>query len=458
LQASFRLFKMALNLPFLLAEITDQYCLDDQNRPWVLGFSGGKDSTLLLQLVWKAVQQLPATLRHRPVYVVSNDTLVENPRIARFIEQTLCRIEAEALAQDVPFRVQRTVPALADSFWVNLIGKGYPAPSSTFRWCTDRLKINPTTLFIKNKVSEAGEVIVLLGTRSDESANRARSMKKYATAGQRLRKHVLANAYVFAPIHAVETEELWQYLMQVSPPWGGTHRELVTLYRNASTEADCPLVIDTDTPSCGKSRFGCWVCTVVARDRSMEGLISNGETWMEPLGELRDYLVLARDTPTQYRQKELRRGYIREEAWGPYLPEVRADVLRRLLQAQHAIQTGYDETMRFISYQELVAIQAQWHRDGLFGVSVAEIYNAIYPGALPLPSPAESRQAARQQGDLDLLREICADEPAHFDLIMQTMQVLRTEALVPGRRGKQRVHQGVEHLLDQYLTNERKKK
>ena len=442
---------MHLLLPFMLAEITDQYLVEDQNQPWVLGFSGGKDSTLLAQLVWKAIAALPAEQRHRPVYIICNDTGVENPRMISFIEATLRRIEAAAVAQELPFVVVRTLPALADNFWLKAIGFGYPAPDRRFRWCTDRLKIKPTTKFIQQKISDAGKVIVLLGTRSAESANRARSMQKHAVHGQRLRKHVLPGAQVYAPIRDVQTTDLWQYLSQCPPPWGGTHKELVTLYRNASTEADCPLVIDTETPSCGQSRFGCWVCTVVNRDKSMEGLIENGEAWMEPLSELREYLMVARDEPATYRQKELRRGYVRDEAWGPYLATTRAEILRRLLAAQRQIQQSYDETMHFIGYQELVAIQAQWHQDGIFSPSVAEIYNAIYPVPLPVESARDTKRRRSQQEADDLLREICADEPGHYDLIQQTMQAMSTASLLPGPKGKRLRSQGVEHVLDNYL-------
>ena len=443
-----------LSLPFMLSEITDQYLAEDDNQPWVLGFSGGKDSTLMLQLTWKALAALPEAQRSRPVYVVCNDTGVENPRLVAFIEGTLQRIEQAAPAQQLPILVQRTLPALADSFWLQTVGKGYPAPDRRFRWCTDRLKIKPTTKFIQQKISDCGRVIVLLGTREDESANRARSMRKHAVHGQRLRKHVLPGAHVYAPIRDVQTADLWQYLSQCPPPWGGSHKELITLYRNASTEADCPLVIDTETPSCGKSRFGCWVCTVVNRDKSMEGLIENGEAWMEPLSELRDQLMRARDEPATYRQKELRRGYIREEAWGPYLASTRAALLKQLLEAQHSIQQGHDETLRLIGYQELVAIQAQWHQDGIFSPTVAEIYNAIYSVPLPVEGEADrrlsKRQRVQQEAD-DLLREVCGGNDEHYELIQQSLQVAKTAALLPGPKGKRLRAVGVEQVLDNYL-------
>lgn len=434
---------MPLNIAFIEAELQDQYLMPDNNKPWILGFSGGKDSTLLLQLAWRSVAKLPAEQRSRPIYVVTNDTRVENPRVVQFVDKQLSRIEQAAQTQDMPFIVQRTLPQLQETFWAKLIGLGYPAPDTRFRWCTDRLKISPTTRFIQSKISSAGEVIILLGTREAESSKRAQSMRKHAVQGRRLRKHVLPNASVFAPIRDVQTPELWQYLNQVPPPWGGTHKELITLYRSASVDEDCPLVIDTATASCGKSRFGCWVCTVVARDKSMEGLIQNGETWMEPLADMRNFLIEARDNPARYRQKELRRGYIREEAWGPYSANTRAEVLRRLLQAQYTIQREVDPTMSFISYQELVVIQALWHRDGLFAHTVAGIYNSIYP--VPLPASAQTRKQHEQQ---QLLREVCADEPEHVDLINQVLQVQKTANLLGRRRGQA---SPVEAVLDHFL-------
>lgn len=136
-----------------------------------------------------------------------NDTLVENPRIVDFIERTLKRVEKAAVEQGLPIRVERTRPRLEDTFWLNVAGKGYPSPTNMFRWCTERLKINPTTRFITEKINEKGEAIILLGTRSDKSRNRARSIKKHEITGQRLRKHILPHAFVYAPIKDVTTNE-----------------------------------------------------------------------------------------------------------------------------------------------------------------------------------------------------------------------------------------------------------
>jgi DNA sulfur modification protein DndC len=279
-------------------EIIDQYLAEDKSIPWIVGFSGGKDSTMLLQLVWNSLKELPEELRRRTIHVVCNNTLVENPKIFNYTEEVLTKIEKAAMEQSMPVFVRRTIPKLEDRFWVNLIGKGYPAPNNTFRWCTERLKIDRTTEFIKSKISELGEAIILLGTRKDESSARSKSIEKNKShiEGERLRKHVLPNAFVFAPIVDVTTTEVWQYLNQVPSPWGADNKQLNALYRNANG-GDCPLVIDESTPSCGNSRFGCWICTVVKQDKSMEALIDNGEEWMEPLIEVRDLIAKHRNDP-----------------------------------------------------------------------------------------------------------------------------------------------------------------
>lgn len=425
---------MALDVKFLLEEITDQYLNDDNPRPWILGFSGGKDSTMLLQLVWIAIRKIDPILRNRHVYVVCNDTLVENPRIAKFIHVTLERIQNSAAKEGMPISVHETSPRLEDTFWVNLLGKGYPAPNNSFRWCTDRLKIDPTTHFIQSKISELGEVIILLGTRKNESSNRARSMEKSKIhiEGERLRKNTnLLNSYIFAPIGDVLTDEVWMYLLQVDPPWGGTHKELITLYRNASG-GDCPLVMDTTTPSCGKSRFGCWVCSVVKRDKSMEGLVDNGEEWMEPLIEFRDMLVDYRNDRS-WRQM-WRRNQDQDDAdlenWGPYLPEKRAFMLAELLRAQKMVQEE-DPNLILINYQELVAIQVTWHRDSIFDFNVAEIYNEIYGTQIKKEEFSDD-----QVFEKDLLKEVCASND-DFRLINELLEIQKSKIILVNRYGIQ---------------------
>ncbi|KRT17789.1 sulfurtransferase [Pedobacter ginsenosidimutans] len=431
---------MALDIKFLQQEVFDQYMADDDNRPWIIGFSGGKDSTMLLQLVWATVSKIEPMLRSRRIYVVCNDTLVENPKIAQFIRITLKNIQDEAVKQSMPITVHETTPKLEESFWVNLIGKGYPTPNNTFRWCTERLKINPTTEFIKSKISEIGEVIILLGTRSAESVNRAKSIKKHEVKGERLRKHVLPNAYVFALIKDVETKEVWEYLLQNNPGWGGSNRALVTLYNNA-TGGDCPLVIDDTTPSCGNSRFGCWVCTVVKKDKSMAALIDNGEEWMEPLADFRDMLQDNRNN-REWRDTKRRGSYIENpDGWGPYLEDKRAYMLKVLLEAQKEVQKTESDLI-LINSQELVGIQVTWHRDSLFRFSVADIYNEVYGTNLQ----AQDFEV-KDVFEKDTLREVFVDE-TDYNLINELLEVQQSRYIMVNNYGLQH---DLENHLEHYV-------
>ena len=268
----------------VISEIIDQYAYADQSeRPWIIGFSGGKDSTVLLTLVWIALKRIrennpfPYQLR-RPVYVVCNDTMVENPIISSYTDDVLSQIEKEARNQNLPVFVKRTTPKLEESFWINVLGKGYPVPNNTFRWCTDKLKIRPTANFLLEQLDEKGEAIVLLGTRYEESATRERSMKKHEIKGKRLSKHNTSpNTYVYAPIKELMLEEVWYIINTVKSPWGFDNSILYKIYADASADDyECPTVVtNKEHKSCGQSRFGCWTCTVVKQDKSMSGLIEN---------------------------------------------------------------------------------------------------------------------------------------------------------------------------------------
>jgi len=439
---------MAFDRKGIESEIIDQYVQTDGCMPWIIGYSGGKDSTMLLQLVWYALKKVPVEKRIRPIYVICNNTLVENPQVLNYVESSLEQIEKAAFKQSLPISVHQTTPALEDSFWVNLIGKGYPAPNSMFRWCTERLKIRPTTKFILDKIDEVGEVIILLGTRESESSNRAKTMKRHEIKGSRLRRHhSLPHAHVYTPIKKVDTNEVWTYLMAAQSPWGSKNHDLVTLYGNASS-GDCPLITDISTPSCGQSRFGCWVCTVVNKDKSMEYLIENGEEWMEPLVDLRDFLheTIDRKHPEyekkklDYRMNTRRNG---SEGLGPYHPKWRKYILKSLLEAQKEIDQG-KSGYKLITNQELVAIQVTWHRDDIFEYSVADIYKEVFKKDFAFQS--EVSQAIIKEKEL--LKDACMPHEEDYKLINQLLTLQRSKTILMNKWG---LHRDLENKLDECI-------
>jgi DNA sulfur modification protein DndC len=260
---------MSKRINHIISELKDQYLIEDNLRPWIIGFSGGKDSTALLQLVWHAIRQVPDSDRKREVYVVCNDTLVENPVIQTYVDEVLHKIELAAVEQNLPIKVQKTIPRLEGSFWVNVIGRGYPVPNNTFRWCTERMKIKPTSRFILEQVAENGEAIILVGTRRSESVTRANSIKKHEIRGKHLTKHPHhPNTFVYSPIKELMLEEVWYIINSMTSPWGADNSKLFQIYFDASADDyECPtMVTDDKHSSCGQSRFGCWTCTVVKED------------------------------------------------------------------------------------------------------------------------------------------------------------------------------------------------
>jgi DNA sulfur modification protein DndC len=324
-----------VDYPAILSEIQETYLAD--TIPWVIGFSGGKDSTTVLQMVFYALSALPKGKLSKEMHVLSNDTLVENPAIVRYVNEQLRKIETTGKSElfkhnPALFNVARVAPKLEDTFWVNLIGRGYPSPNRWFRWCTERLKINPTSNYISNTVGRDGQAIIVLGTRKAESANRAASMSSY-DKGERLRRHTLANTFVYAPIAELSNHEVWAYLLQAPNPWGSDNRSLLSLYRNACSGGECPFMIETGTQSCGKSRFGCWVCTVVDRDKSMENMVDNGEEWMEELLSFRNWLYDIRQQTSQDVPKHLDSNV----KFGPFLLRTRREILDKLLSMQERL-------------------------------------------------------------------------------------------------------------------------
>lgn len=419
----------------LVQEVQALYQADE--IPWVVGYSGGKDSTATLQLVWLALQQLPVEKRVKPVFVISTDTLVENPMVAVWVDNSLLALKGAAEKQNLPIYPHKLTPSVGDTFWVNLIGKGYPAPRPKFRWCTERMKIKPADTFISDVVQKNGEAIIVLGSRRAESRSRAGRMK--LAEKQRIREKLnphssLVNAYVYAPIEAWSNDDVWLFLMQVPNPWNYTNEALLQLYQGASADGECPLVIDTTTPSCGDSRFGCWVCTMVEKDKSMSAMIqnSNDKDWLQPLLDLRNEL-----DEHDHDKRDFRRmaGHVQlknngeDPIPGPYTQTSRESWLRKLLKAQRIVRDNPRtpdavKGIQLISIEELHEIRKIWLLDKH---EVEDSLPRIYQEEMGSNFPARSLYDIQPFGadEMQILREICGDDELQFELIRELLEVER---------------------------------
>ena len=404
----------------LIEEI--EYVYKSDKRPWVIGYSGGKDSTTVVELVYKMLLKLPENERTKNVYIVSSDTLIENPLIKIYLSKMNDMLGKAAIRDFVPIKSAMVTPHPSNSFWANVIGRGFPTPrmNGTFRWCTDRLKINPSADYIRRVIQEENqEVVVLLGVRKAESIARKRRIEGRELANRLMNRHeTIQDAYVYNPIVELTTDDVWDVLLKVDggkTPWGSNNNELVSLYADADS-GECPFAgihAGGQTQSCGNSRFGCWVCTVVKEDKSLNGFIKSGHRELIPLAEFRKWLMSIRDID-EYREKRRRNGTVYETkngdmGYGPFTWEARKLILMKLLETQERM--GYE----LITIQELEAIDEIWDDElDLSRRALVDLYREITGKSLPWDQYKDALIDVETMKELENLSE---ENDVPFDLV-----------------------------------------
>ncbi|WP_304970706.1 DNA phosphorothioation system sulfurtransferase DndC [Romboutsia ilealis] len=387
----------------------------------------------------KYAQRLPKDKRHKPIYVVSSDTLIENPIILDYLKNNIDKINKSAKKLDLPIIAQIVYPELNNSFWANVIGKGYPTPKSIqYRWCTERLKIRPSNKFIKEKL-EYEDVVVLLGVRKDESSARKARIEKREIEGYLLTPHETLRgknklAYVYTPIVDFTTADVWSVLYHnndnlvdfggdwgPSPAtaWGTDAMELFEMYTKGSGDSgECPFIADESSAksSCGNSRFGCWICTVVKEDKSLNGFIQSGHKELLPLLEFRTWLLGERDKP-ENRKKHKRNGAVVKRdgkiMFGPFTFEARQMILRKLLKTQLEMQKFYPD-LELITLGELKAIDEIWDdEEDLTSTTLLNIYKEVTGKDLPW---SEYKSPVFDSNTLDIISKKCAGYNINSDL------------------------------------------
>lgn len=353
---------------------------------------------------------LELKLHHKPVHIISSDTLVEAPNIVNYVEKVLSSVSDFAKEHDLPLNTHIVRPSVEQTFWSKLIGRGYPPPTRWFRWCTSNMKIKPTRAAIDAITREHGSVILLLGSRSKESSSRSRSIASRSSNSRGLNPHhEIPNAFVSAPIVNWSTDDVWEFLFENNPPpWHYPHDEMLSLYRQANG-GECPVVIDLNTPSCGGSRFGCWTCTVVRSDKSMQGFLQSPKNdWMIPLNEFRNWLKHIREDPS-WRLPHRRNKTV---GLGPFTPAARKLILTKLLEVEQA--TG----KMLIRDDELQYIQLQWSNEFDFqnsALSLAKQYERC------VGQEEEFSDMKLSSDEISMLADIAAAHEVDETLVVQLL-------------------------------------
>ena len=341
------------------------------NRPWLIGYSGGKDSTLLVSLVYEAMKRLKraGSKMHKKIYVITSDTMVENPIVKNYMHASSQSINDASKRDGLKIEANMIYPEPEQTFWSRVIGLGYPTPEPPgFRWCTERLKINPMNKFVNDRIQENGEIIILLGVRKGESLTRMKTITAREIEGKLLNMHNdIPNAYVYNAITEVPNELVWEFLLKddCQSPWGADMKYLFNLYQGENLGEEQSVLGEVDRekiPVTGNSRFGCWCCTMVKEDKSLQNFIDRGATELIPLRNFRNELLKMRDNP-QMRDNKRRNGTVYRKAdgsfgLGPFTLESRRIILEKLLELEN--ETG----LELITIGELKAIDKMWDEEG----------------------------------------------------------------------------------------------
>jgi DNA sulfur modification protein DndC len=327
----------------LTSEIKQLYLKD--NRPWFIGFSGGKDSTALVAIIYISLKRLRKY--HKKIYLLYCDTGVEIPALNNHSKNVLSSIKELAKRENMPFEIKTVKPRLSDRFFVNLIGKGYPPPTNKFRWCNDRLRSRP----IKRALMKFKNIppVLLLGIRYDESNERSRVLKKYSI-DNKFSFRQAGNKYIsiFAPLAYMRTQQIWELLLTSNISNYLHINELVTLYESASGGI-CPKSCNL-CRTCRGSRFGCWVCTVIRNDKSMTNMSQNGFKELSYLIEFKKWLIEIREN-RNLRHNNTFNGL---PGMGAFNLEARQLILGKLMETERNFKG------RLLSRSELKLIEKYW--------------------------------------------------------------------------------------------------
>ena len=403
------------------------------NRPWLIGYSGGKDSSLLVSLVVETVSRIAPQERTKKIFIVTSDTGVENPVVKRYMHYSSNKINEFSIKNNANIQADIIYPDVSQSFWSLVIGLGYPTPEPPgFRWCTERLKILPMNRYTNEIIDKYGEVVLLLGVRKAESLTRKRSITSREIEGKLLIPHNdIPKAYVYNPLTEIPNELVWEYLLKDNgfSAWGIDMKYLFSLYQGEAMGEEQSVIgqIDKDKiPVTGNSRFGCWCCTIVKIDKSLQRFIDNGSTELIPLREFRNWLVSVRQDP-EFRDNKRRNGKVYQKAngeygFGPFKMSARQEILRRLLTLQR--DTGFE----LITNDELKMIDTIWDTEGdLSRRALVDIYYEVFGTRL---SWDEYKDALYEKDIIEELKKASNDAEIPFELVTKLIVMIGSKKYI----------------------------
>lgn len=343
-------------------------------HPLIVGWSSGKDSSVLANLVLTASRNMVKQGIHTPVVITHSDTRVENPIVRRIADSEIVKIRAYAQKHSLPVQVMVGRPSISQAWPTRVIGgRALPAFPSTRSDCATDWKIVVNERNMKLAMQSFAkqdlcEPVICTGVRLGESAVRDAAMKARGERGDVPFRNQ-DGRQMLSPIIAWELDDVWSFLGECNAGVIEAYSDFastIEFYRDAGGTS-CVVVSDMAMQGFNKpcgARGGCWACTPSgASDRSMQNLIASDEErygFMKPLAAIRDFLFATQYdwSRRHFVQRTIKDGYITIGA-DTYSPAMLAELLRYTLTAQ--VESGVE----IIDAATLVAIDARWSLYGL---------------------------------------------------------------------------------------------
>lgn len=374
-----------------ISETIFLYLYDKNNRPLSIAYSGGKDSTVTLDITLKALLLIKHIYGRdklsKKTYVLFSDTLMELDPVIIGILESLKKVKEFCKKHDLNVLVEKVSPELKNRFWSLIIGKGYILPNKNNRFCSERLKILPQQAKIDEILNQNKQgFIAFTGQRQDESTDRKNRLEVHTIDGS-FKEHDFKDCSLYTPIEHWNSNQVWDYIY--TSPFSWVDRNFLgKIYAEASGDGDeCKSLLmgfEASAPGCGKSgRFGCWVCPLhFNKDKT---LISLGKhyPYLQKMEEFRNWLV--DDATGQWSWKrdyfihgkhKMKRYDIDNHRKGMWLPggyslDYRRTILVKLIALEKEVFPDRGEYL--ISDEELGYIQEIWIEDGDIDMSVFKI-------------------------------------------------------------------------------------
>ncbi len=247
--------------------------------------SMGKDSTAVaLMVVMVLLERKKAGLFVPMLYVTTASTGIESVPIQDNIEYQHKKINEFCLANDLECFTEIASPKMGYDFIGILSGKGFmPSPRVKSHSCTVSLKIEPQAnarkAFKKAHGYTSEDLVILIGSRSDESTNRKKNLSKKGHETGEVVLDEKTKEYSMAPIVEWTGDDVWELIAEATngmiPTWDSLDKT-IKIYR-AAAGGECPIVAGDSlakSGGCGSSRTGCSFCTAVSAENSSDAKIA----------------------------------------------------------------------------------------------------------------------------------------------------------------------------------------